>query len=53
MKTDSHFPNSQVWKMVKKNLKTGIDDEMENGGKEAAGFLTLDQKLSYAMGKLR
>jgi hypothetical protein len=53
MKTDSHFPNSQVWKMVKKNLKGGMDEEMENGEKEAAGFLTLDQKLSYAMGKLR
>ena len=22
MKTDSHFPNSQVWKMIKKNLKS-------------------------------
>jgi hypothetical protein len=53
MKTDSHFPNSQIWKMVKKNLKAGIDEEMGNGEKEAAGFLTLDQKLSYAMGKLR
>jgi hypothetical protein len=53
MKTDSHFPNAQVWKMIKKSLKTWVDEEMDIGEKEASTFLTLDQKVNYAMGKLR
>lgn len=53
MKTNSHFPNSQIWRMVKKRVKEGTDGEYTNGGNEAEEFINLDQRLAYAMGKFK
>jgi len=53
MKTNSHFPNSQIWRMIKKRVKEGTDGEYNNGGNETEEFINLDQRLAYAMGKFK
>ncbi len=53
MKTDPHFKNSQIWRMVKKRVKSGTEEELANGKTEAEGFNTLDQRLNYALGKMK
>jgi hypothetical protein len=52
MKT-KHFQNSQIWKMVKKRVKEGTDTEFTNGGNEVEQLISLEQRLSYAMGKFK
>lgn len=51
MKTNPHFQNSQIWRMVKKRVKEGTDTEFTNGGNEVEQFINLEQRLGYAMGK--
>lgn len=53
MKTYGDFPNSQIWRMVKKRVKEGNDGELEYGGKEVEQFITLEQRIDYALGKFK
>ncbi len=52
MKKNVHFPNSQIWRMVKKRIQSGNDEELKNGGIEVEQFSTLDQRVNYALSKI-
>lgn len=53
MKINSHFPNKQIWRMVKSRSKSGMEGEFESGGKEVLTFNTLDQRITYILGKMQ